>query len=56
MPAELITMEDFYLGVTIQERVTKKIFLIPATVHQPWPKDSFRDKELSHFRGLKWGW
>lgn len=49
MLAELITVEDFYLAVTMQERVTNKIFLIPATVHETWLKDSFRDKELSYF-------
>lgn len=48
MLAELITVEDFYLAVTMQERVTNKIFLIPATVHETWLKD-FRDKELPYF-------
>lgn len=55
MLAELITVEDFYLAVTMQERVTNKIFLIPATVHETWLKDSFRDKELSYFMRWKWG-
>lgn len=55
MLAELITVEDFYLAVTMQEKVTNKIFLIPATVHETWLKDSFRDKKLSYFMRSKWG-
>lgn len=53
--AELITIEDFYLAVMMQERVTNKIFLIPAKVHKTQLKDSFRDKEWPYFMRLKWG-
>jgi len=49
MLAELITIEEFYLAVTMRERVTEKIFLIPATVHKSRLKDSFRDRELLYF-------
>lgn len=55
MLAELITIEDFYLTVTVQERVTNKIFLIPARVYKTRMKDSFRDNQLPYFMRIKWG-